>query len=387
MSHSAGTQLKASCPPSETDGGSVRFVAIQRNPRSGSGRGRGELLKLVLELRRLGYRIRMFKSRELLDRWVRSKKVGRIIAAGGDGTLADVLNRHPHATLFPFPLGTENLMARYVGIPRCGVSAAAIFHGSHVVSFDTAVANDRRFLLMLSAGVDAEVVHQLHSRRTGNIRHLSYVVPILRALLGYRGQLVTVESADKSGTGDHADANFSHCYTGGHLIISNVAAYGFRLPFCPQSQPHDGMLDVRVFSGQSRLAVCLHAISLCLRLPWREWGVKRFRASRICIRSHKSLATVEEKHAVHPNNRQFGIPVQCDGDPCGRLDLAPAPPGRSVETHVGPSNASMDTQTEWSGSRSETGAPAVSITVDVARNSMQLLVPQQYFQAFIDGQQ
>ena len=39
-----------------------------------------------------------------------------LVAAGGDGTVADLVNRFPDVPLAILPLGTENLLARHVGI-------------------------------------------------------------------------------------------------------------------------------------------------------------------------------------------------------------------------------------------------------------------------------
>ncbi|HEY2249726.1 MAG TPA: diacylglycerol kinase family protein, partial [Planctomycetaceae bacterium] len=74
---------------SSDNSASERWVAIQRNPRSGTGAGRHQLVELARELKRLGFRPRLFKSRERLDLWMADIQAGRhvvcIVAAGGDG--------------------------------------------------------------------------------------------------------------------------------------------------------------------------------------------------------------------------------------------------------------------------------------------------------------
>src|SRR5262245_59352110 len=93
-----------------------KWVAIQRNPKSGSGLRRHRLLELVRELKSLGFRPRMFKNRLPMDAWLARPDIREnlacIVAAGGDGTVADVFNRHPGIRLAIMPLGTENLLAR-----------------------------------------------------------------------------------------------------------------------------------------------------------------------------------------------------------------------------------------------------------------------------------
>ena len=84
-----------------------RLVVIQRNPRSGSGAGRKELLRLVRALRRADYRVRMFRSREKLDARLSIPECQQIlrciVAAGGDGTVADIANRHPGCPIAILP--------------------------------------------------------------------------------------------------------------------------------------------------------------------------------------------------------------------------------------------------------------------------------------------
>ena len=373
------------------------IVAIQRNPRSGSGRGRGQLLALVRSLRDRNFQVRLFKSRDRLDAWVRQPHVEHrlrcLVAAGGDGTLTDMLNRHPNATLMPFPMGTENLMARYVGIPRCGKTAAEIIVGNQSMAFDTATANGHRFLLMLSIGVDAEVVHQLHSRRSGNIGHLSYVRPIVESFLHYRGRMVAAAAADPAepfvnnavtsnisaeritsnssqGTEEHSVRGFTgehftgahftgehftgehftgERFIGGHLIVSNVAAYGFGFAFAPEADPHDGLLDIRLFRKTSRISMLFHGLSLWMRCPWKELGVRRFLAK--AVRIHSPEASVDgpaTADGVHDS-----LPIQCDGDPCGRLQFAGSP------VRVGAANV---------------------LSITCLRASLKMMIPKEYMQ-------
>ncbi|MEZ6040981.1 MAG: diacylglycerol kinase family protein [Planctomycetaceae bacterium] len=297
-------------------------IAIQRNPQSGSGRGRSELLALVHELRQRGYRVRMFKSREQLDIWVRQDQVSRqlrcLVAAGGDGTLADLLNRHPSRPLVPFPLGTENLMARYLGIGRTPALFADMVDANQTLMFDTGLVNDHRFLLMVSLGVDADVVHRLHHERTGNIRHMSYLRPIWNAFRRFRSQRVWATSCADSAEQIAETLPLA----GGHVIVANTSAYGFHFQFCPDATPHDGLLDVRVFTGTSRFAMFIHGLSLWLRLPWKNVMVKRFQSSCIRLNAAGPAGTPADTPSGVADAGRSSVPAQTDGDPFGRLDCA-----------------------------------------------------------------
>ncbi len=272
--------------------GDEQWVIVQRNPTSGSGSGRRELIVLSQELKRLGYRVRMFRNRRSMDEWFKARGASRIVrclvAAGGDGTVADLINRHPGIPVAILPLGTENLLARYLSLGRDGRRLASVIHENHVCVLDSAVAQSRRFLLMLSTGVDADVVAALHANRSGNISRLNYLWPTLRAFLRSELREFTVSSNDGQ-----------HVLRGFHVIVTNIPRYGFQLEFSPDADSSDGLLDVRVTHSGSRWGILWHAIRLKLRLPVGSSEYSTFRASAIRLETS--------------NHRQDIS--QCDGDP------------------------------------------------------------------------
>lgn len=280
-------------------GVSGSWVVVQRNPLSGSGRGVRELIRLVWALRRRGFRVRLFSDRVRMDAWLRAaagaREVRCIVAAGGDGTVADLVNRHPGIAVAVLPLGTENLLARYLGFRRSGEDLAEVIAGGRVRRLDSAVCNGRRALLMVSCGPDADVVAEVHRRRRGHISRLSYVVPVLRALLwgGLRRFEVTASEQ-------------SQLRSGSHVIISNVPRYGFKLPFAPRAEPDDGLLDVRIYHGSGRPGMLWHVLRLKLGLPIGAGEVTVFRARAVSVR------VVD---GGRPADFQF------DGDPGGQLPL------------------------------------------------------------------
>lgn len=286
--------LKASTIPDDK-----RLVVIQRNPRSGSGAGRRELLILIRALHAKDYRVRMFRSREKLDAWLsvpsRQKILRCIVAAGGDGTVADVANRHPDCPVAILPLGTENLLAKYLNLPRCGRTLSEVIGIGCFRHFDSAAANGRRFLLMLSVGVDGEIVHAIHRSRTGTIRRIGYVIPTLRAFLSWSPKQIRVSDMEGDCT-----------VTGTHVIVTNIPRYGFGLKFAPEALADDGFLNVRVYHGTSRWQIFWHAVQLKLRLPIHSREVTRFSAKRLRLDS--------------PGNTLLDA-VQVDGDPCSGLPV------------------------------------------------------------------
>lgn len=254
---------------------------------------------LSRQLRNAGYRVRMFSNRQKLDHYLADKPAAHtlrcIVSAGGDGTVADLVNRHPGVPIAVLPLGTENLLAKYLGLTRCGRKLAQIIQRGQVRVFDSAIVSGRRTLLMVSVGIDAEIVKSVHNARSGNIHRLSYVRPVFRAMLKNQPTTYRVVAFDGS-----------HDVTGCHIIVTNVPRYGFGIPFAPGACPDDGILDVRVFHGTTRWQVICHAVKLRLGLPIGPREFTRFSASAVRIECLDAA-----RHCTS----------QCDGDPGPELPL------------------------------------------------------------------
>lgn len=268
------------------------WVAIQRNPRSGSGRRRRHLLELISALKRRGLRPRMFRNRERLHAAVtdpeRRASLICIVAAGGDGTIGDVINRCPGIPVCPFPLGTENLLCRHLKIPLCGETVADLIAVGHTQCLDLGSSGDRQFLLMTSVGFDAEVIHRLHDGRGGNISHLSYARPILGTALRYAHPelRVTIDQQPEP-------------VRGSLVVVANVPAYAFRLPITPDARPDSGTFSVCVFHKPGTLQLL------------RYWNLVRRQAHL-----DRSDVTVCEARTVRIESDQ-PVSLQMDGDPAG----------------------------------------------------------------------
>ena len=105
------------------------------------------------------------------------------IAAGGDGTVAELVNRtEPGTPISVYPLGTANLLATYLGITADPREMTRVVSDGATIQLDAGRANGRLFLLMVGCGFDADVVERLHRHRNGHIHYWSYAKPILESI-------------------------------------------------------------------------------------------------------------------------------------------------------------------------------------------------------------
>ncbi|MCH2200727.1 MAG: hypothetical protein MK102_02050 [Fuerstiella sp.] len=281
------------------------LVVIQRNSTSGSGRRNRVLLDLIRELRHRRFKVRMFSDRNQLDAFVGrdhvTHRIRCLVAAGGDGTLSSLVNRHPGRAIATLPMGTENLVARHLNMPCNGAVVADVIKDGYVRVFDTAQFGSSCFLLMASAGIDAQVVHRLNAERLGNIRRWTYLRPILQTFLSYGFPKINV-----------TDVNTGKTVCGTHVIVSNFREYGFHLKLNSDADPTDGQLDVCVFQKSSPVRLAIYAIRSIFRTQNGPHLV-RFRSQ------HVSLSATTDSGIVRSG--QSEIPLQADGDMGGQLPV------------------------------------------------------------------
>jgi diacylglycerol kinase (ATP) len=267
-------------------------VPILANPKAGAAQSRRLVEALAWRLSALGLRpVICWHRRELSQAVADSPADVRcVVAAGGDGTLLEVLNRAPGVPVALLPVGTENLVARYCGVSRSPAALAHLIATGQVRQLDVARANQCAFCLMASAGFDASVVHRVHQRRRGHITRLSYALPLLQALTEYRYPPINVEVMD---TGEKL--------RGSLVVLFNVPRYGLGLRIASDATPDDGLLDLYVFERPGMLALARYAMAIL----------------RGC---HRQLADVQHRRARGFRLSSPGaVPLQTDGDPAGWL--------------------------------------------------------------------
>lgn len=108
-----------------------------------------------------------------------------VVAVGGDGTMNEVADGLAgSATRLAFvPHGTGNVFAREFSLPESVEGCLDLLSSGKTVSVRMAQANGRRFVLMGSAGFDAEVVERMSSRQKNLLGIAAYVLCGARHIL------------------------------------------------------------------------------------------------------------------------------------------------------------------------------------------------------------
>jgi diacylglycerol kinase (ATP) len=231
----------------------ARDVLVSANPRAGSRSRHAQIELIVDTLTRAGYRVRLSTHLdELAGLAADGSKAGQlraVVAVGGDGTASIVRTHVPLGVpLLPVPMGTENLLGRFVGQAIDPASVCRTLDEGVTVGLDLGRANGKLFLLMISAGFDAEVVRSLHLNRQGNITRAAYFLPMVRAIRSYRYPQMELYWGENLVP---RDVPFQCRW----LFAFNLPLYALGLPIAPDALATDGLLDVCTFERGSTWSV------------------------------------------------------------------------------------------------------------------------------------
>jgi YegS/Rv2252/BmrU family lipid kinase len=283
-------------------------MLIVFNPTA--GRARASLLWRVLDVMvENGVRIELAETRrpghaEALARDAATARAPIVVAAGGDGTIAEVASGllGSQTRLGVIPLGTANVLAHELALPFSGraVAAALVFGRTRTLWPGLASgANGKRiFVQMLGVGFDAQVVHQIDGTMKRSLGRSAYLLQGLREVARYDFAPIAVRI-------DEAETRASS------VIVSKGRLYGGHHLLAPQAQPAQPGFSVALFDHGGPAAAMLYGAALPLGLLARLPGIRHLRAHRIEIAS------------------EVIVPAQSDGDAAGCTPLsitdAPAP--------------------------------------------------------------
>lgn len=263
-------------------------IAVILNPRARSERAQN----LVEELRRLFPEAELLLTEAAGDARRLAAQAARdgfrvVVAAGGDGTVNEVVNglAGGGAALGVLPLGTMNVFAKEHGIPARIEDAIAVIRGGVMREIDLGAANDAHFIQLAGVGLDAQVVKQTDWESKKRFGALSYLISAAQVVSRTPPKLV-IESGGAT-------------QEGLFVLVGNGRYYGAKLVLFPDAKTDDGLLDVLVFKKLGYLDIA------------RYLGA-------VLIGAHTKLADVEyfqtDALRVHSEDE---VPVEVDGELSG----------------------------------------------------------------------
>lgn len=312
-----------------------RSVLISANPRSGATSGLERARELQQALDASGLAAELFTDIEAFTQRAlelhASGELRAVVSAGGDGTASLVLSKIPAgAPVALFPLGSENLLAKYFQCDRDIAQTVQALRGMHTVPLDLFTANGQLTLLVTSVGYDAEVVRIVHQSRKSHVTRWAYWRAIFQAMRGYRWPTLEVELRSADGTWSRAgECNW--------LFAFNVPRYAAGIQIVDTASIDNGLLEIGMFQGGKLVRGMWHYGMVAGGFHTRSRDWRRERASGLRVRTLAS-ADAPRSDASSPL-----VSFQIDGDWGGGLPLEILSTGRQARIVVGPSFASRST--------------------------------------------
>jgi diacylglycerol kinase family enzyme len=273
-------------------------VIVIHNPAAGQRRVH-RLWQVLDVLQASGVRVTLRQTRhaghatELAAQAVRDG-AGLVVAAGGDGTVAEVASGLGAAPvkLGIIPLGTANVLAQELGLPFAprDIAVSLAFGRTRALWPGVAICggSTRLFVQMVGVGLDAQVVHRMPGGLKRCLGRSAYVAQTMREMLRYSYRPIDI------------------CVDGevmraGSVVVSKGRLYAGHYRLAPDARNGEPGFSVALFGGSGPASALMYGAALVLNLLPNAPGMRLLRARRVEIFG--------------------GCPAQTDGDPAGMAPL------------------------------------------------------------------
>ena len=260
------------------------------------------------------------KPGEIVRRCLENENFDFVVAAGGDGTVSQVIDGLVGSSL-PLgiiPVGTGNLLARDLHLPLKIDDAAALIAGPHVLrKIDAMRINGQTCVLNASMGTSAKVMRDTTSESKNRFGFLAYIWGTVRNLFKMRRTYITVEIDGKTIKYHAVEAAVFNC----GMLAKTLYPRG------PDIRIDDGHLDVWIVSFKTMLDYPLYLFRMIRQRPSKH--LSHFINANKCITVKSSTP----------------LPVQADGEIIGTtpVDIEVLPGAVTVFVSENPSIQSADT--------------------------------------------
>ena len=174
------------------------------NPHAGRGAMSGKIIGCVNVFQQAGYEVTLYITQGAQDatRMVRERagEFDRIVCAGGDGTLNEVvvglMESDTRPPLGYIPAGTTNDFALSLGISKVPAEAAAVAVGDNLQALDIGRFNDRYFNYIAAFGVFTEVSYATPQQSKNIFGRVAYILEGVKALTNIKQHHIRVTSAE-----------------------------------------------------------------------------------------------------------------------------------------------------------------------------------------------
>jgi diacylglycerol kinase (ATP) len=232
------------------------------NPTSGRELIKKNIPYIITRLERAGYEASTHATTgegdaTLAARMAVEREFDLVIAAGGDGTINEVVNGMAEQPFRPklgiLPMGTTNDFARAINMPKTIVKACDVLCDGIEMPLDVGKANDNYFINIAGGGKLTELTYDVPSRLKTMLGQLAYYLKGIEMLPSLRPTHVRIEYDGKLIEEDIM-----------LFLVSNTNSVGGFEKLAPEASMSDGMFDMLILKKMN-LAEFIRVASLALR--------------------------------------------------------------------------------------------------------------------------
>jgi diacylglycerol kinase (ATP) len=230
---------------------------------------------------------------EVLARHAAAEGFEKIVAAGGDGTINEIVNgiAGRNVALGLLPVGTMNVFATELGLPANDLTRCwEIIQENRTRPVDLPSANGKHFVQLAGVGLDAQVVKETSRAFKRNFGPLSYMISAAQ-IASRQPPRLRIESEN------------AVTEEGSFVLVGNGRLYGGRFPFFKQAVIDDGLLDVIVFKRLNYVEIIRYLQNVIFTPQITAPDVEYFQTSRLRVSSQES------------------VPVEIDGELIGNCPV------------------------------------------------------------------
>lgn len=219
-----------------------------------------------------------------------------IVAAGGDGTVNEVVNGIGVApvTLGILPMGTVNVFAMEMGIPLNLDRAWKVIRARKTQRIDLASANGHFFVQMAGIGFDAQVVKE-NSRVTKRVLGpLSYLLTATKVAVSKPPRLRVI-------------CHGKTVAEGSFVLVGNGRFYGGPFSLFNEASLRDGWLDVCVFRGSDYLSIIRYMRGALFGSLSKFSDVHYFKAKNLLVEADREVPLEVDGELIGYSPVKFAI--------------------------------------------------------------------------------
>ncbi|CAO6132183.1 LCB5 Sphingosine kinase and enzymes related to eukaryotic diacylglycerol kinase [Candidatus Pelagibacterales bacterium] len=225
---------------------------------------------------------------------VHIKKFDIIVAAGGDGTINEIINGMDDKTsLGIIPLGTANIGAYEANINKNPSKVAEIILSGKIKKIHIQEANNRKFFLMTGVGYDASVVETVQSNLLlkKTLGKLLFFIISIAKLIYFKKYELRILANNK-------------IYLANWVIVTNAKHYGGSFQLTKDTDIFEKRLITYLFINLSRFDVIKNLFKIIKKRNLEE--------------NNKVIKIISDDIFINSKSK---VPIQCDGEFIGNLPL------------------------------------------------------------------